>query len=139
MSEFFKWKDEFSVNDNDMDRQHQIFLETLNQIYSAVGKVDFFDVFDRSVSTLQTYIEYHFKEEEMLCAASGYPHLERQKKQHEYFRVVVNDLVDSRHTIEAKDLCSLLMFMRDWFLKHILEEDQGYADFISQDRASISA
>lgn len=137
--EHFKWKDEFSVNHAMLDRQHQIFLETLNKIYSRMGAVDSYEVFEKSLVTLHHYIEHHFSEEERVCADVGYPYLERQKQQHDFFRVRFNDLKNSYRHMSRQELGSLVVFMRDWFLNHILEEDRDYARFMPQDQAPVSS
>ena len=129
---FFKWKDEFSVNNPRLDHQHQLFLDTLNKMHSRIGSVESFEVFKQSVTTLGHYIDFHFADEEDFLASIGYPYLEQQKREHDFFRARVAELENSYQKLSATELGKLLVFMRDWLLKHILESDQQYARFTGQ-------
>lgn len=132
--EHFRWKEDFSVNHVVLDRQHQVFLNTLNKIYSRLGTVDSFEVFENSIDTMQHYIEHHFAEEERICAAAGYPKLERQRQQHQFFRTRFNDLKNAYSHMSRKEFGNLLIFMRDWFLNHVLEEDRDYARYLNPEQ-----
>ena len=137
--EFFKWKDDFSVNNQRLDQQHKAFLETLNRMYRHIGSADSVGVFEKSVSVLGHYIDAHFTDEENYLEAINYPSLEEQKKQHAFFRAQVTEMKNSYSRLSAKELDGLLVFMRDWFLKHILEEDKNYARFISVENLGVPA
>ena len=126
---FFKWNDAFSVNNRRLDHQHQMFLDTLNKMHSRIGSVESLGVFKQSVTTLGHYIDFHFADEEDYLASIDYPYLEQQKREHEFFRARIAELENSCQKLSPKELDKLLVFMRDWLLRHILEADQQYAQF----------
>ena len=135
----FKWKDEFSVNNEELDQQHKLFLDTLNTVHNRIGSVESSEVFKKSITALGHYVDVHFIEEEEHLVEIGYPDIERQRQQHDYFRARISELENSCQDLSDTDLQKLLVFMRDWFLNHILEADQDYAHFVSGERFSYSA
>lgn len=136
---FFRWKDEFSVDNEELDQQHKIFLDTLNKIHSRIGAVDSPEVVKKSVVALGHYIDVHFIEEEEHLVSIGYPDIERQRRQHDFFRARISELESSCEDLSDTELEKLLVFMRDWFLKHVLEADQDYARYASADKMLYSA
>ena len=128
---FFVWKDQFSVNNSELDRQHQNFFKLLNQIAEHIGRVDSLDCLGESVESLYDYASRHFAEEEDYLAFVGYPNLAQQRKQHAFFKTQIAQFGKNLQSSSAGDLDNLLAFMRDWFLQHILEADQEYARFVA--------
>ncbi len=135
----FKWKDEFSVNNEELDQQHKLFLDTLNTVQNRIGSVESFEVFKKSITALGHYIDVHFIEEEEHLVEIGYPYIERQRQQHDFFRARISELENSCQDRSDTELEKLLMFMRDWFLKHVLEADQDYARYASDEKMLYSA
>lgn len=135
---FYEWKNEFSVNNQKLDRQHKIFLDALDNIHSHIGNIEAYQYLKESITFLGHYIDVHFFEEEELLATIGYPHLERQRRQHEFFRARIAELEDAYLDLKPWELDAFLVLMRDWLLNHILESDQDYARFVSGEEATRS-
>jgi len=130
---FFTWKEQFSVSIPEMDQQHQKFFQIMNQIhqYNSRDERDP-DYFDELYRELYGYVLNHFDEEEKLLEMTGYDGLAVQKKQHQYFR---DQLIEFRKQhIEGGQAVSqsVLNFMRDWFLNHILETDKHYGKYLQK-------
>ncbi|HXV21169.1 MAG TPA: bacteriohemerythrin [Desulfuromonadales bacterium] len=128
--EFFKWKHQFSVNIPEMDQQHQKFMALLNKVhlYSETQDRDpeFLTALFRE---LFAYVLTHFEEEETLLEQTGFPGLEVQKKQHQYFRDQLVNLREQHLKGNATAPLSVLIFMRDWFMNHVLEFDKKYGEY----------
>jgi len=127
---FFVWKPQFSIGIKDVDRQHQGFLELLNEYHEQVIRHGFGGVSPEMLGRLKDYADTHFRDEEALMAFKGYGGLEEHRKQHDYFRSLLVDLEGGRLEGHAATVEGMLAFLRDWFLKHILEVDRQIADVL---------
>jgi hemerythrin len=128
--EFLKWKDQFSVNIPEMDTHHQKFFQLLNQIHHHNGRQDrSADFLDGLFGELFSYVQIHFTEEEALLEQTGFEGLANQKKQHQYFREQLIQFKEQLFSGNAIGTQSVLNFMRDWFLNHILETDKQYGAY----------
>ena len=128
----FEWKKEFCTGIEEMDKHHKIFFDYLDELEETAGGSKGREVIDRVLKQLDDYIRYHFAEEEKILKVTGYPELNYQKKQHEFFIAQIADLKDGYSRGEACIPISTLEFLRDWFLRHILESDKKYGDYLSE-------
>ncbi len=121
--EFFKWKESFNIGNAEIDSQHRSFLELLNEYYISTAG-DMKDVVSTDlVGRLKEYAAMHFRFEEDVMKSADYEGLSKQKKQHEYFERLVSDLESAERQGKKEVLKNALPFLRDWFLRHIIEED----------------
>jgi hemerythrin len=127
---FYTWKDSFNIGIEEIDKQHRSFLDCLNdchvQVSGGKGAEIDSDLFDR----LRDYAAKHFRFEEGLMQSNGYPEIDQQKKQHEYFESQLAELVAIQHGESGRTAESVLAFVRDWFLKHILDQDRKFVPYV---------
>ena len=90
----FKWKDSFSVGIKEMDDQHKDFFDILNRLGETAGGNKGMEVVGPVLRQLDEYSRHHFAEEENWLKIVGYPGLQYQKKQHEFFISQVTELQD---------------------------------------------
>ncbi len=64
----------------------------------------------------------------------GYPDLQKHMWLHAYFESRVGDLEKAQEEGSASTVASLLDFLQDWFLRHILEHDRKLAAFYHSKR-----
>jgi len=130
----FVWKPDFSVGIKEMDDQHRGFFDILNKLGEAAGGNKGMEVVGPVLLQLYEYSRHHFAEEENWLKIIGYPGLQYQKKQHEFFISQVTDLQDRYSKGEANIPLSTLEFLRDWLLSHILDTDKKYGTFMLEVR-----
>lgn len=126
------WKSSFCLGDEEIDREHRKFLDLLNDCCLAArgqihGKID-----PILVHKLKAYAAMHFSYEEDLMRTMGYPDLERHQLQHRYFEEQIHELADVVAKHGERRIESIAAFLRDWFLRHILEQDKEYIPCIKQ-------
>ena len=128
---FFEWKDEFSVNIEQIDSQHKILVEMIDQIYAAMQEKKSQDILESTLDNMVNYAASHFLTEEHLMSKHGYPFLNPHKLEHAQFKEKVSGYVTRMH--EGKRLLplELLIFLKDWLSKHILETDKNYGPFLN--------
>ncbi len=129
--EFFKWKDSFSVGINELDRQHQSFLEGLNDCFSKASDNKQARVDASLIERLKAYATEHFRFEEALMRKLEYKDLQHQKGQHEFFVSQIAELEKAHSAGSGTSIQSVLSFLRDWFLEHILSEDKKFAAYVA--------
>ncbi|MBF8258249.1 MAG: bacteriohemerythrin [Actinobacteria bacterium] len=126
----FKWKNDFSVGIKELDDQHRSFFEILNRLGEAAGRNKGIEVVGLVLQELNEYSRHHFAEEENWLRVVGFPGLQFQKKQHEFFISQVTDLLDKYSKGDANLPISTMEFLRDWLLSHILENDKKYGTYM---------
>jgi hemerythrin-like metal-binding protein len=131
---FFTWKDSFAIGNEEIDRQHKGFLEYLNECYLQTSRNSSAGI-DRQIrEKLREYASTHFHFEEALFQAKGYPDLEQHVKKHRYFESQVAELDANKAGEKTRTTESLFVFLRDWFLSHILEDDKKFMSFVMQEK-----
>jgi hemerythrin-like metal-binding protein len=125
---FFTWKDSFDIGNAEIDRQHRSFLELVNEYHDSASGSTRDDVGQELIDRLKAYAAAHFRFEESLMRSAGYREIERQLEQHRYFESLVADLESAPLRGRPDRLKSALSELRDWFLRHILEEDRKFID-----------
>ena len=127
---YFKWKDSFNIGIDEIDQQHRSFLEHLNDCYLQAfsGKRSEFD--PSMIDGLKTYADTHFRFEESLMRAKGYPKVGDHERQHKYFESQIVEFENAYAGGTGKITESVFVFLRDWFLEHILDEDKGFISYV---------
>lgn len=124
----FKWRKEFSVNNSQVDLQHQKIFEMADVAKRLAIKMDNGDVEEHKeeltklVKDLIAYVKTHFQEEERLMYAIKFPRLKTHKKMHSELlrdvKQVLNNLDDLKHVVRQ-----LSKILPEWIFFHIINED----------------
>ena len=124
--DYFVWKDSFNIGIEEIDRQHRTFLEYLNDCYVLVSGGRHADIDTAVFDRLKAYAATHFRYEEDMMRLMEHPELEQQKLQHKYFESQIEELETALSAGNEMRPDSILVFLRDWFLTHILEQDKKF-------------
>jgi hemerythrin-like metal-binding protein len=123
----FAWKDNYSVGVEEIDRHHKKLFGIVNALYAGClvpgGIVDVAGKIDE----LLAYAEYHFAEEEELMKRSGYEGRENHVKMHKKFIDKMVKLQQISFESEEELTKELIVFLGNWLLHHVMEEDKKYA------------
>lgn len=125
-----KWKDEYSMNEENIDKQHKGLFKLSNEIYDLVEKgIDDHEHFRELFLALNDYGIEHFLYEEMYMQEQNYPDLKEHIKQHNEFSNKVRDLcVGIDKETHIRDIGE---FVSTWLVEHVLNEDMEYKEFIA--------
>jgi hemerythrin len=119
-----KWYKKYSVNDEVIDKQHQILFSIFNRLHANFGSDENNLVFKPLVDDLVFYANYHFKLEEELMLEVGYQDIARHVQEHEFFSQKVLHLQSSDAPGTFGRTIELIAFLSDWLLHHVIEEDR---------------
>jgi hemerythrin len=120
------WSSKYSVGVEEMDRQHRVLFNMLNDLHSAMmsGKAQ-----SMTGDLLQKLVEYtrkHFAAEEAMLAAAGYSGLALHRIKHRDLMKQVDEYAERYKRGEIAVNVQLMNFLRDWLTTHIQKTDCEY-------------
>lgn len=129
------WNERIQIGISEIDEQHLVLVELINQIYKIMKKGDGFEAMAPVITELADYTVKHFQFEEALLAKTAYPHLENHKKIH---RNVTNTVFNYKKQLEdgTLEVNELMEFVSDWLVRHIKGVDRLYVPFVQEIRKS---
>ena len=129
---FFEWKDAYELGLPDIDLQHTMIVNMLNELHAARKDGESDKVAERTLGKMLLYVEEHFNTEENAMRAQGFPGIEAHIVEHEVFRAKVHALHEKHYqqsAIVSDDLVTILM---TWLKDHIAEVDQDFGRFVRE-------
>lgn len=124
--EFFKWTDEYSVNIQEIDNQHKMIVDILNELYNAFMNKEHDKKLGEVIVKLADYANFHFATEEKYFDKYPDDSIKLHKEQHEEFRLKI----DAYKNQYSKDISSLtfvlIQFVKNWLVTHISGTDKAY-------------
>lgn len=124
----FKWSDDFSVQVTEMDEQHKVLFDLINQLHQAMMSGKGNDTLATVLHGLKEYSLSHFTAEEKYMDKVRFSGLMDQKREHQGFILKVEEY--ERQLTEKKLGLSIdvLTFLRDWLIQHIKVSDRKYSE-----------
>jgi len=119
------WKDQYSVENALIDKQHQTLFELVNEVAEKVKAKNMIEIKD-VIKRLAAYTVTHFRDEEALLKKAGYANLEDHQMIHAELLRKVQDLQQKLAMNQAVSLVSVIRFLSDWLKDHILKDDMAY-------------
>ena len=130
-AELLSWSESLSVKVDLIDDQHKKLVNLINQLFRAVGSGSPQAQVEGVLAELIDYTAYHFQTEEDLFDRFGYPEKEAHKQIH---TKLVAQAVGYQQKINQGDgsvAMSLLQFLKDWLVNHIMKTDKRYSTFFA--------
>ena len=123
---FMEWKDEMSVGVAALDEQHKVLIGLINMLDE---KERTGDAVSYVISELERYVREHFRDEEEMMVAAGYPELEPHKAEHKSFEEWLDSVKvayaaggETRYYIAE----NVNAYLKGWLTNHILIIDMEY-------------
>ncbi|MBK8509572.1 MAG: hemerythrin family protein [Candidatus Competibacteraceae bacterium] len=133
MTKFVEWSTELSMGIEEIDSQHQILVELLNQIHDAIQQRQGIEVARNIINRLEEYTRVHFAVEESLMRILHYPEYEKHREDHDSLIEQLSGFRDKLEEGKGSLNFELAHFLKLWLTKHIMEVDKRYvAYFLSQ-------
>lgn len=129
MSKLVEWSEELSVGIQEIDEQHKMLVDLLNQLHEAIHKRHGSEATRKILDELADYTRIHFAVEESLMRVLEYPDYEAHKREHEDLIQQMVDLKQKLDTGTHSISFELLHFLKVWLTKHILESDKEYSPY----------
>lgn len=126
MIRFIEWSNELSVGIEEIDAQHKVLVELLNQIHEAIQQRKGVEATGQIIERLGEYTRIHFAVEESLMRILHYPDYERHKEEHDQLIEQLNGFRTKLESGKGSISFELAHFLKVWLTKHIMETDKRY-------------
>jgi len=123
----FKWRDSLSIGIEEVDRQHKVLINQINDVYLAIIEDRGQEAVSRALKGLVQYTTNHFDFEESLLEQFGYAEAASHKEQHRKLLNQVSGFIDQVESGAENVMEELLKFLINWLQKHINGSDAKYA------------
>jgi hemerythrin len=126
------WDDSFSVNVDEIDKQHHKLVDMINDLNDAMKQGQDKDILGKTISDLIDYTGTHFGTEEKYFDEFGYSETESHKKEHSDFVGKVSEF-KSKFDAGTSELSAEIMdFLANWLQGHIKGIDKKYVPFFNE-------
>jgi hemerythrin len=126
----FEWKDTYAVHIDVIDSQHRRLFQLAGELHTAIAAGEGRLALDGILDNLVEYTAVHFAHEEYLMSLCQYPNLAAHKAEHDALTRQVLEFRDSFRQGRTTILFQLLVFLRNWLERHILQSDHQYAPYL---------
>lgn len=124
---YLTWDESFSVQNDLLDSQHRTMFDLLNGLYDALNNGHTVDQAQALLEKARDYGKSHFRTEEVLMERCGHPGFAAHKEAHAAYIAQIQRIW-ARPDVEQDDrVLDLVLFLKEWWLKHVTEMDSEYA------------
>ncbi|MBE9537238.1 MAG: hemerythrin family protein [Proteobacteria bacterium] len=127
-----EWSDkDFSVGVPDIDEQHREWIGIINRLHDALLSPEAGDYKYTLFKELLAYTDLHFSDEERLMEDIDYPHLQKHKEMHYFFKTQILEQVQMLFKGEPIMMSQVMSQLKHWLTEHIMKEDMKFGKYIS--------
>ena len=130
--ELLVWNDSLAVHIRQIDEQHRQLVTLVNRLYRASRTGSSRQEAAAILDELVSYTANHFKTEEDLFARHGYPEQDSHCQAHRRLVDKVLEFQNAYRQGAAELELSLLQFLKDWLLTHIMKTDKQYSAYLRE-------
>jgi hemerythrin len=127
----FEWKEQYSVNVKEIDKQHKMLVETLNELHEAMLTKKSREILSGIVTSMVDYAKFHFSYEEGNMKRFNFPGYSSHKKEHDDFTEKVGDFQKKHADGHLMLSMEIMNFLKDWLKNHIMGTDKQYSSFFN--------
>lgn len=123
------WDNSLQVNVKQFDQQHMVLVDLINELHQAMLAGKGKEVVGKTLNSLISYTESHFKDEEKYFIKYAYPDRVKHIAEHTEF---VKKVVDFKNGFDSGKLSlsiEILNFLNVWLQNHIKVTDKKYTEF----------
>ena len=130
----FKWRSEFSIGIEKIDKQHRRLLKLLEGLprLLLVDEEERFKAFKSILMKIVEYLQFHFFTEERLMQDINYPGFEEHKSHHIDIFKKIYILAHDTDKIDSAAMKSTIEFLCEWYRLHFLGMDKEMGDYFTQ-------
>ena len=125
------WTEQFSVGHKLLDAQHRQIINTINTLISASGTTVDSELVSQALTDMTLYSRTHFATEERFLLEANYPNFDEHKRYHTAFIRKTVELCNATSIGVTSVPETMLIYLRNWWVEHILKKDMECAFFIA--------
>jgi len=128
---FINWTKELSVGVQLFDNDHKELISLANRLHDSITVGSQQAVLLPVLNELLKYTIFHFGHEEGMMLMHNYPAYEQHKIEHDALVKKVQDYHDQVSAGKTSISLSLIGFLKDWLVNHIMVSDMEYRTFFA--------
>ena len=128
---YIEWEDSYSVGVEIFDNEHKKLIDIINRLHLALLMKETDAVMGKTLKDLIDYTITHFAHEEENMANQTYSDFFKHKKEHDELIKKVQDYKSQIESGKTTISLSLMNFLKDWLMSHILGTDMKYRAFFA--------
>lgn len=125
------WGPMLNVGVKEIDDQHRKLVDLVNQLNDAMAAGKGRNTLAPVLDELVRYTQYHFGTEERLMAKHPGSQSAAHKGEHQKFIADVSAFKKKFDSGNAMISTEIMIFLRDWLSKHILQTDKKFAQALN--------
>lgn len=130
--ELLRLEDNLKLNVSEIDSQHAVLIDLVNQLYAAMQQAAGREVLDGLLSRLVEHTRAHFFYEERLMSQHGYPGYEAHKSDHDRLMRHLLDLVERYYSGDLLLSFAVVLELKGWATIHIEKSDKPLGAFLKE-------
>lgn len=128
---FINWTDELSVGVELFNNDHKELIALANRLHDNISIGSQQNVLLPILNELLKYTIFHFGREEGMMLQYAYPYYDRHKAEHDALIQQVEDYHDQVTGGKTSISLSLIGFLKEWLVNHIMKTDKDYREFFN--------
>lgn len=121
------WNESLSVGVKALDDDHKKLVEMINEMLDGILNNRRQEALSQVLGKLVKYTKFHFDREEEYFARTGYAAAPHHISEHQQLIKKVTVLQARFKAGDASlNPLELMQFLKDWLVRHIMEEDKKY-------------
>ena len=129
---FIDWKDSYSVQIKEIDDQHKVLVDLINELHASMKERKSKDVLKGILDKLADYTIYHFGTEENYFEQFNYSDTVAHVDMHFAFVKKITDFIIGFDAGKMFLSMELMDFLNDWLISHICTEDPKYVSLFHE-------
>lgn len=126
------WNQNYNVNINEIDRQHQMLVKMINDLYLAMQTAKEKETLSKMLDKLFIYAAMHFAKEEHYFDTFGFPETEKHKKEHVDFERKLSKFEKDFNSGKVMLTEKVIQYLANWLVHHIQGSDRRYSKFLTE-------
>lgn len=128
-----KWDNSLSVGVKELDDQHKLLIDLINDAYAAIQQHDE-RLLCELIDKMSEYAELHFATEEGYMKKYGFPELSSHQFKHAKFKSEVEQF--KKNQFDKLNFSKIFVFLSRWLTTHIMEEDMQYVQYLPKEEGA---
>lgn len=129
---FINWSDSLSTGITLFDNDHRKLVALANELHESIRVGAQQTVLEPILNELVKYTVFHFGHEEGMMIQYAYPAYVKHKKEHDALVEKVQDYYNQVREGKTTISLSLIGFLKDWLVNHIMGSDMEYKEFFAK-------
>lgn len=127
----FEWTEAMSVGVAALDADHRSLFQIVDMLREMQGEADCGETLTRLLGTLELYGRNHFRREEEVMRAVGFPGFEFHRAEHRGFGRYIEVLQRrAKAGGDAELAATLFEYLSVWLRHHILIQDMAFKPYV---------